>query len=156
MIMANTEGKLLRWYDDVGALVEQGDVIADIQTADGIMRVTAPHSGRLTEMMALAGDSVQAGQVIGQVDAIDAPQSIGALIDPPAAERKLKPKEPKRKLSNTHERNCADGAAVCCAGAHRRSAGCNYCPTSTTHAHTAFSHSRACAAQCSGGRTPLG
>lgn len=96
MIKVNAEGKLLRWYDDVGAMVEQGDVIAEIQTADGNMPVLAPQTGRLTEMMALAGDSVQAGQTIGWIDAVDAPRALGALIDPPA-ERKLKPKEQKRK-----------------------------------------------------------
>jgi hypothetical protein len=96
MITATAEGKLLRWYDDVGAMVEQGDVIADIQTANGNVPVLASQAGRLTEMMALAGDNVQAGQTIGWIDEVDAPQSLGALIDPPG-ERKLKPKEPKRK-----------------------------------------------------------
>ena len=96
MIRVDTEGKLVRWYDDVGALFDEGEIIADIQTSDGMVRVTAPYSGRLTEMQVLVGEDVQAGQTIGWIDAVDAPQSIGALIDPPG-ERKLKSPGPKRK-----------------------------------------------------------
>lgn len=97
MITVNIEGRLVRWYDDVGALFDEGEVIADIQTADGIVRVTAPYSGRLTEMRVLTGEEVQAGQTIGWLDEVDTPQQLGSLIDPPAAERKLKSAGPKRK-----------------------------------------------------------
>jgi pyruvate/2-oxoglutarate dehydrogenase complex dihydrolipoamide acyltransferase (E2) component len=96
MITASAEGKLLRWYDDVGAMVEQGDVIAEIQTEVGSVPVLAPQAGRLTEMMALAEDGVQAGQAIGRIDVVEVAQPLGALIDPPT-ERKLKPKETMRK-----------------------------------------------------------
>lgn len=96
MITVNQEGKLLRWYDDVGALFDAGEIIADVQTAAGIVRVVAPYSGRLTEMQVLVGEDVRAGETIGWLDKIAEPALLGSLIDAPA-ERKLKSAGPKRK-----------------------------------------------------------
>ncbi len=100
MIRAEVSGRLARWCYDVGALVEQDEMIAEIETGAGLRPVYAPASGRLTEMLALPGDSIEADKVIGWIDALtdeEAPQSISALLDQPV-ERKLKPKlKPKAR-----------------------------------------------------------
>ncbi|MBZ0304288.1 MAG: hypothetical protein K8J31_31420 [Anaerolineae bacterium] len=101
MITAEVSGKLLCWWQDVGALVERGAVLADIETDAGRIPICAPADGRLTEIMLLPGDAVEVGTVIGWIDALtdmEAPQPLSALIDPPAApERKLKPRRKKAR-----------------------------------------------------------
>lgn len=101
MIRAEVNGRLARWQYDVGALVQENEMIGEIETDDGLIRLYAPASGRLTEMLALPGDSIEAGQVIGWIDAItdeETPQSISALLDQPV-ERKPKPKRKPRTRS---------------------------------------------------------
>lgn len=92
MITAEVNGTLSRWIYDVGAMIEQGEAIAEIETPEGPALVYAPARGRFTEMIALAGDAVEAGKVIGWIDAVETeetPQPLYSLLDEPD-ERKLK------------------------------------------------------------------
>lgn len=94
MITAPVSGKLVIWRYDVGAMVRQGEAIAEIVVGDQVMVVHAPVSGRFTEMMALPGDEIEAGKVIGWVDAVDVESlPLASLIDEPSR----KTRKPQRK-----------------------------------------------------------
>jgi|SRR5690606_32648068 len=100
MITAETKGRVVNWRYDVGALVKAGALLAEIDADGALIPVYAPADGRLTEMMALSGDSVEAGSVIGWLDAVEGleePQPLSELLDQPV-ERKPKPRRKSRPL----------------------------------------------------------
>lgn len=100
MITAEAKGRMVNWHYDVGALVEAGALLAEIDADGELIPVCAPADGRLTEMMALPGDNVEAGGVIGWLDAVagfEKPQPLSELLDQPV-ERKLKPRRKSHPL----------------------------------------------------------
>lgn len=96
MITTTTSGRLRRWFYDVGEQVHQDDALAEIETDSAAVMVYAPQSGRLTEMMVLAGDLVEAGRLIGRIhaqsDQSDVPAALGDLLEPPG-------RKPRRKTA---------------------------------------------------------
>ncbi|MFO7894722.1 MAG: pyruvate dehydrogenase complex dihydrolipoamide acetyltransferase [Longimicrobiales bacterium] len=61
------EGEIVRWLVDEGDTVEQGDVLAEIETDKATMELTARGSGVLRERLLEEGDTAPVGTVIGIV-----------------------------------------------------------------------------------------
>lgn len=57
-----------RWLKSVGAVCQKGEVLAQIESAEGVMELEASSSGVLSRIVVEAGKSVPAGTVIGELD----------------------------------------------------------------------------------------
>lgn len=79
-----TEGTVVAWRKAVGAKVERGEVIAEVETDKATMELEAFASGELLEIRVPAGTAVPVGTVIGV---------IGEAGEKPAA-RNTAPAEP--------------------------------------------------------------
>lgn len=64
-----TEGTLVAWRKGVGATVERGEVIAEVETDKATMELEAFASGVLAELRVTAGTTVAVGTVIGVIAA---------------------------------------------------------------------------------------
>ncbi|HWQ83642.1 MAG TPA: biotin/lipoyl-containing protein [Anaerolineales bacterium] len=58
---------VLRWMKSVGEDVIKGEDLAEVKTEKISLYVTAPESGKLTEILAQPGVVVPVGEVIGYV-----------------------------------------------------------------------------------------
>jgi len=56
------------WFVQPGETVFVGDRIVEILIPGATFDVAAPHSGTLLERLALPGDRVQTGQILGALD----------------------------------------------------------------------------------------
>jgi len=56
--MGIDEGTLQRWLKAVGDRIEQGEVIAEIETAKATQEIEAPVAGTLTQILAAEGATV--------------------------------------------------------------------------------------------------
>ncbi len=63
------EGVLLNWIKKVGETINEGDVIAEIETDKATVEVPAPVSGTILELIGDPGDTLKVGAVIGHVGA---------------------------------------------------------------------------------------
>jgi len=59
-----SEAAILNWHKQVGDLVENDDILAEIETDKVVLEVTAPASGQLSEILKKAGDLVTSSTVI--------------------------------------------------------------------------------------------
>lgn len=66
-VLAPMSGSLLAWKVENGAMVEAGNVIAVMESMKMESPITAPKSGTV-RVQALAGESVQAGQLLARID----------------------------------------------------------------------------------------
>ena len=57
----------------VGDVVSDGQPLLEIETDKAVVEVNAPHAGTITELKAKEGDSIKVGQVVGLLEAGDAP-----------------------------------------------------------------------------------
>ncbi len=67
------EGKLIEWKVAVGDTIEQGDIVAEIETDKANMEVEALGGGVLREIVVEAGRTVPVGALIGVIAAPDEP-----------------------------------------------------------------------------------
>ena len=67
------EGKLIEWKVAVGDTIEQGDIVAEIETDKANMEVEALGGGVLREIVVEAGQTVPVGALIGVIAAPDEP-----------------------------------------------------------------------------------
>lgn len=65
--MAQDTGTIVRWLKAQGEQVTQGEPLLEIETDKAAVEVEAPASGRLDQIMAVAGDEVPVGQVIALI-----------------------------------------------------------------------------------------
>jgi pyruvate dehydrogenase E2 component (dihydrolipoamide acetyltransferase) len=63
------EGTLLGWTKQVGDVVKEGDVIAEVDADKATVEVPATASGTITELIGEAGTALKVGAVLGYVDA---------------------------------------------------------------------------------------
>ena len=56
------------WFVQVGETVVVGDRVVEILLPAATFDVPSPHTGTLRERLALPGDRVQAGQILGTLD----------------------------------------------------------------------------------------
>ncbi|MCL6562792.1 MAG: 2-oxoglutarate dehydrogenase complex dihydrolipoyllysine-residue succinyltransferase [Firmicutes bacterium] len=76
-----TEATLGRWLKQPGELVAMGEPVAELETDKVNLEVTAPASGRLAKQIHQEGDTVQPGEVLGELEPADVPT---APAEPPA------------------------------------------------------------------------
>jgi 2-oxoisovalerate dehydrogenase E1 component len=62
-----TEGTVVRWLKQVGDSVKLNEVIVEVETAKAIVPVESPAAGRLVEILAREGMTVQMSQPLGTV-----------------------------------------------------------------------------------------
>lgn len=65
--MAQETGTLIRWLKAEGDAVQEGDVLAEIQTDKAVEELQARASGTLADVQAREGDDVPVGQVIAMI-----------------------------------------------------------------------------------------
>ncbi len=61
------EGTLLNWTKQIGDAINQGDVIAEIETDKTTVEVPSPISGTITQLIGDAGTTLKVGATIGYV-----------------------------------------------------------------------------------------
>lgn len=66
--MSTTEGTLVEWLVDDGAMVEEGQPIYALETDKSVQEIEAPESGRLTQKAA-EGETYPVGTEIGEITA---------------------------------------------------------------------------------------
>lgn len=77
-----TEATLGRWLKQPGELVSMGEPVAELETDKVNLEVTAPASGRLAKQIHQEGDTVQPGEVLGELEPAEVPT---APAEQPAA-----------------------------------------------------------------------
>ncbi|MCX2561986.1 acetoin dehydrogenase dihydrolipoyllysine-residue acetyltransferase subunit [Acetobacter farinalis] len=79
--LAMTEGKLSSWTIAPGGAVREGDEVADIETSKITSGYESPASGVLRRQVALAGETLPVGALLGVVADADVPEAeIDAFI----------------------------------------------------------------------------
>ncbi len=68
--MGQDEGTILEWMVEVGERVNEGDVLAAIETAKGEGELEAPATGEIVEIVVAENETVQTGTVVAVIDAI--------------------------------------------------------------------------------------
>ena len=66
--MSTTEGTLVEWLVDDGAMVEEGQPIYALETDKSVQEIEAPESGRLSQKAA-EGETYPVGTEIGEITA---------------------------------------------------------------------------------------
>lgn len=79
-----TEAEILSWKVAVGDTVAVNDVLVEIETAKSVVELPSPYAGRVEELMAEEGQTVEVESPIIAISAGDASPEQGA--DPKAAE----------------------------------------------------------------------
>ena len=104
------EGQIVRWLKGVGDAVEEGDVLAEIETDKATMELVARGSGVLREQFLKEGDTAAVGSVIGVVAAED--EDISELIEdaPETAAPEAAPEEEAPQERSSKEEGEADAA----------------------------------------------
>ncbi len=63
------EGVLLNWIKSIGEQINEGDVLAEIETDKATVEVPSSVSGTITDLLGNPGDTLKVGAVIGHVGA---------------------------------------------------------------------------------------
>ncbi|MCE2489767.1 MAG: 2-oxo acid dehydrogenase subunit E2 [Anaerolineae bacterium] len=66
-ITATVDGTLLNWLKDVGDVVSDGEVIAEMDADKATLEIEAPAAGVLLARSAEVGDSIREGDLLGQL-----------------------------------------------------------------------------------------
>src|SRR3954467_2787607 len=76
-----TEGTVLEWHKQVGDHVEADEPLVEVSTDKVDADVPAPASGTLTKILAESDQTVTVGQVLGEIEAGEAPEAPPAEPD---------------------------------------------------------------------------
>jgi 2-oxoglutarate dehydrogenase E2 component (dihydrolipoamide succinyltransferase) len=87
-----TEAVVGRWLKKVGEEVAQDEPLVDLETDKITVQLPAPAAGVLREQRVAQGDTVQIGDVVGQIEA-----GAGARAAPPAEPAQAAQAEPRRE-----------------------------------------------------------
>lgn len=66
--MGLEEGTVTRWFKTVGENVEEGEPIAEVETAKATQDVEAPASGRLVKILLLEGQTAAVNSEIALIE----------------------------------------------------------------------------------------
>ncbi|WP_018240920.1 biotin/lipoyl-containing protein [Ensifer sp. BR816] len=66
--MGIEEATVVKWLKNVGDQVNEGEVIAEVETAKATVEVEAPASGTLASIVADEGATVEVNAVIGMIE----------------------------------------------------------------------------------------
>jgi 2-oxoisovalerate dehydrogenase E2 component (dihydrolipoyl transacylase) len=82
-----TEAEIVSWHVSTGDSVEVNDVICEIETAKSLVELPVPFAGKVKELMAREGETIEVGQPLIRISAADSeggkPPS---ATDPPTEE----------------------------------------------------------------------
>src|SRR4051794_31560235 len=76
-----TEGTVLEWRKQVGERVEADEPIVELSTDKVDAEVPAPAAGTLSKILVEPDETVEVGQVLGEIETGDAPEPAGELVD---------------------------------------------------------------------------
>ncbi|MFL5868395.1 MAG: biotin/lipoyl-containing protein, partial [Thermoleophilaceae bacterium] len=76
-----SEGTVLEWRKQVGERVEADEPIVEVSTDKVDAEVPAPAAGTLTKILVEPDETVEVGQVLGEIETGDAPEPAGELVD---------------------------------------------------------------------------
>jgi len=62
-----SEGTMIRWIKEKGDVVEEGDLVAEIETDKAVVEIEAPVSGTLSAIEAKVGQVIPMGTRIGGI-----------------------------------------------------------------------------------------
>ena len=65
------EGTVVAWTRSVGETVEEGDILAEVETDKVVGEVIAPCPGRLVEILVPEGETVTISTVLAMIDEPD-------------------------------------------------------------------------------------
>jgi len=97
-----TEATVSTWFKKVGDAVTQDEMLCELETDKVSVEVPAPASGKLAEIFAKEGETVQAGGVLGRIGGSAAATAGAAARDerPAAAAAAAAPPAAKRDVEN--------------------------------------------------------
>lgn len=93
-----SDGTLVTWHKQAGASVNEGEVIADIETDKVVFEINAPSSGVIEEILQPAGATVISGQLIARIGAATETQAIPAQRMSDEATALPPPPQPAEKI----------------------------------------------------------
>lgn len=66
--MTMQEGTIASWFIEVGAKVQEGDPLAIVETEKVETELLSPSSGTITEIIVVAGSTVDVGVIIAMIE----------------------------------------------------------------------------------------
>lgn len=76
------QGKLLEWHIKPGDVINQGDLIAVVETQKAAVEIESFRSGTVTELIAQVGDLIPVGQTIARLELAAADGAAAAAVSP--------------------------------------------------------------------------
>ena len=80
--IAQDTGTVVSWLKEEGAAITKGEPLLEIETDKATVEIEAPKSGILSDVTALAGDTVPVGEVIALI--LEPGESVSALPEVPS------------------------------------------------------------------------
>ena len=62
------EGKVVKWLKKVGDEIKEGDILCEVETDKTAAEIPSTVNGKLTEIIALEGDTIPVGGKIATVE----------------------------------------------------------------------------------------
>lgn len=62
------EGTIIKWHAEVGQNLDKDDILLEISTDKVDTEIPSPHSGKIVELLAKEGETVQIGAVIAKIE----------------------------------------------------------------------------------------
>jgi len=84
-----TEGTIIKWIKNVGDTVEKDEIILEISTDKVDSEIPTPVAGKISELLAGEGETVEVGNVIARIET-------DATAAEPAAKKTKAPPEPEK------------------------------------------------------------
>jgi pyruvate dehydrogenase E2 component (dihydrolipoamide acetyltransferase) len=84
-----TAGTLTKWRVAVGETVQQGDIIAEVETDKGVIEIEVFETGRVQKLLAQEGQRVPVGTVMAEIGASVDPDTSAAAAPAPVGEEGL-------------------------------------------------------------------
>jgi 2-oxoglutarate dehydrogenase E2 component (dihydrolipoamide succinyltransferase) len=109
-----TEGTIARWNKNVGDSVNADELLVEIETDKVTMEVNAPSAGVLAEIVAVAGDTVEIGALLGVIstDGAVAKPVNNNNVTPEVKKEEVKPQISTQNIADVASKNIAMPAAV--------------------------------------------
>jgi pyruvate dehydrogenase E2 component (dihydrolipoamide acetyltransferase) len=103
------EGVVAKWYVEVGATVERGQLLAEIDTDKATMDFEADAAGTILELLVQEGESAPIGAPIARLGAVGEtlPPPPADVAGPPAAERTVRQARPEVRRAKEKRANAS-------------------------------------------------
>ncbi len=111
-----TEGTIARWNKNVGDTVNADELLVEIETDKVTMEVNAPSAGVLAEIVAVSGDTVEIGALLGIIStdgaAVKTAKPVNNNVIPEVKKEEVKPQVSTQNIADVASKNIAMPAAV--------------------------------------------